>query len=388
MSRAIRIAFVGSRGIPVSYGGFESHIEEVSRRFTDMGLQVYVTCESRRFQQDVYDKVVRVHSPAIQGKTLTIPTLNDFLASFHLLVRCPGIDLVQYPFDAVPAVAILRLFGKKIIASTGGIEWKRPIIRRRYLSPAWKIVSVLGSWYLKWLEWAAVKLSNVVIADSRAIKIYLEERYKAKNVTYISYGARELCDSGIGTEREQEILDRFGLSPEGYYLTVARIVAENNIHVEIRGFGGTKSSRKLVVVGNFNERDRYTNHLIELKKDNHRIVFLDPIYDKEELGIVRKNCFAYIHAYEVGGTNPTLLEQMLFAKPILAADVPFHREVLQAGGIYFGSPDELAECITKLEGGEYDVEMMGRCQIKRIDEEYNWELVSHQYAELFRKLAG
>ncbi|WP_370519914.1 glycosyltransferase, partial [Thermococcus sp. GR7] len=100
------------------------------------------------------------------------------------------------------------------------------------------------------------------------------------------------------------MLNKFGLKPEDYYLTVARIVAENNIHLEIEGFKKANSTKKLVIVGNFNKKDPYTKYLFELKGNAENVILLNPIYDKEVLGVLRKNCFAYIHAYEVGGTNP------------------------------------------------------------------------------------
>jgi glycosyltransferase involved in cell wall biosynthesis len=226
----------------------------------------------------------------------------------------------------------------------------------------------------------------VVIADSQAIEDYLEKTYQAKNVVFISYGARELLNSNISPEKENEVLSRFGLSCGEYYLTVARIVAENNIDKEIIGFQKSRSGKKLAIVGNFNEKDGYMKHLLRVRNNDATTIFLDPIYDKETLGILRKDCFAYIHAYELGGTNPTLLEQMLFRKPILAYDVPFHREILQDGGIYFKNDDELAECIKKLEAGEFDVQKMGEWQSKRINEEYNWNNVAEKYATLFRQL--
>ena len=236
---------------------------------------------------------------------------------------------------AALATIIPKLLRKKVIVNTDGIEWKRPLIRRPYLSPSGKLLALLASPYLKLTERLAVKLSDAVIADSREIKTYLEERYKAKNVVLIPYGARELINSDIPAQMEDEILGGLGLSPGEYYLTVGRIVPENNIHKEVKAFRISLSNKKLAIVGNFNEKDKYVGYLIKLKDNDPRIKFLNPIYDKEVLGIIRKNCYGYIHAYEVGGTNPSLLEQMLFGKPILAHDVPFHREVLQGGGIYF-----------------------------------------------------
>jgi len=167
---------------------------------------------------------------------------------------------------------------------------------------------------------------------------------------------------------------------------VGRIVVENNIHREIQGFKRSRSDKKIVIVGNFNEKDRYTSYLIKLRDNDPRINFLNPIYDKEVLGILRKNCYAYIHAYEVGGTNPSLLEQMPFGKPILTYDVPFHREVLQGGGIYFRDEDDLAECMGMLEDGQIDLKEIAKWQIRRIGEEYNWSNVTAKYNSLFREL--
>jgi len=387
MSEALKIAIVGSRGIPAKYGGAETFAEEISQKLTKLGFEVYVTCESRRLRKDEYNGVIRIHTPSIQGKTLTVPTVNDVFSTIHLLLRCPKIKLICYLSpDAALAAVIPRLLRKKVIVNTDGIEWKRLIIRRRYFSPAWKFLSVLVSWYLKLMERLAVRLSHAVIADSREIKAYLEKSYNAKNVVYISYGARELLNSNIPAEREQEVLKSFDLRTEEYYLTVGRIVAENNIHMEVEGFKRARSDKKLVIVGNFNEKDKYTSYLIKLRDNDPRIMFLNPIYDKEVLGILRKNCYAYIHAYEVGGTNPSLLEQMLFGRPIIAYDVPFHREVLQGGGIYFKAEDDLAKCIDMLENGEVDLKEIAEWQARRIEEEYNWDKVAEKYSSLFREL--
>lgn len=387
MAGALKIAIVGSRGIPAKYGGAETFADEISQKLTKLGFEVYVTCESRRFHKDEYNGVVRIHTPSIQGKTLTVPTVNDIFSTIHLLLRCPRIRLIYYAApDAALAAAIPRLLRKKVIVNIDGIEWKRLVIRRPYFSLGWKPLCVLTSWHLRLMERLAVKLSHVVIADSREIKAYLEESYNAKNVVYVSYGARELLNSDIPAERENEVLKGFGLSTGEYYLTVGRIVAENNFHKEIEGFKRARSDKEIVIVGNFNEKDRYTSYLFKLRNNDPRIKFLNPIYDKEVLGILRKNCYAYIHAYEVGGTNPSLLEQMPFGKPILAYDVPFHREVLQGGGIYFKDEDNLAKCMGMLEDSQIDLKEIAEWQIRRIGEEYNWGNVAAKYNLLFREL--
>lgn len=387
MGKVVKVAFVGSRGIPTEYGGAESFVEEVSRRLAKIGFEVYVTCGSNRFYKDDYNGIVRIHAPYIQGKVITIPSMNAVLPTLYLLLRCPNIELLYYTGAGSSLGALIpRMLGKRIIVNTDGIEWKRPIIRREYFSAVWKLISVIGCWYIKLTEWLGVKLSHVVIADSRAIKAYLEQRYNAKNVAYIPYGARQLLNSDVTLEREQTVLGELGLSAGEYYLTVGRIVAENGMHRQIEGFKRSKSNKVLFMVGNFDVRDRYVRYLTRLVDGDSRVMFCDPIYDKEALGVLRKNCYAYIHAYEVGGTNPSLLEQMLFKKPIIAYDVAFHREVLQDGGIYFEGEDDLAKRIEMLENGEFDVRQIEQWHARRIEHEYNWDVVAQKYDKLFREL--
>lgn len=387
MASGIEVALVGSRGIPAKFGGAEVFVEEISRKLIQTGFKVYVTCESGRFGEDEYDGIVRLHVPFTHGKTLTIPTISDVLSTFCLLLKYPEIGLIYYvgPDGALAAV-VPRLLGKKVIVNTDGIEWKRLLIRRHYFSSGWKLLSVLISWYLKLMERLAVKVAHAVIADSRGIESYLEESYRATNVVYISYGARELVNSDIPAQREDEVLKSFDLCRAEYYLTVGRIVGENNLHRELRGFKKANSGKKIVIVGNFNQKDKYTRYLFRLRDNDRRILFLNPIYDKEVLGILRKNCYAYIHAYEVGGTNPSLLEQMRFGRPIIAYDVPFHREVLQGGGVYFQTEDDLAQCIQSLEKGNFNLKEMERWQARRIEEEYNWDAIAEKYSLLFRQL--
>ncbi len=381
------IAFVGSRGIPGGYGGAETFVEEIAPRLLQQGFKVTVTCESTKFHKDDYHSIIRLHVPAIQGKTLTIPTINDVLATIYLLCKHPKVHLVYYVApDGALAALIPRLLGKKVVINTDGIEWKRPVFRRPYFSLFWKFTSHLTSWYLRFSEWLAITIAHTIIADSRAIKDYLEKTYSTAKSVYIPYGARKLLDDATSFSQEEKVLTTFGLSPQGYYLTVGRIVAENNIHLEIAGFKKSASRHKLVIIGNFNPKDGYNRYLFELIGNDSRILFLDPTYDKHVLGILRKNCFAYIHAYALGGTNPSLLEQMVFCRPVLAYDVPFHREVLQDGGIYFNNEDELAERIAALENGRYDMYQLAAAQSRRLSEDYNWEPVSKKYRTLFLEL--
>jgi len=385
----LQTALVGSRGIPAKYGGNETFVEEISKRLVKKGFDVYVSCESSRFFEDEYNGIKRIHSRSIQGKNLTIPFINDVISTLHLLLKRKNIDVVYYVApDGVIASIIAKMFKKKVVLNPDGIEWKRMQKRSKFAPFHLKILYNVVFALLYLTEYLSAKLPDVVVADSLGIKEHLEKRYKAKNVVYIPYGARKLLDFGTSKRKELEILNSYGLSTRGYYLTVARIVAENNIHLEIEGFKRANTNKRLVIVGNFNEKDVYTKHLFKLRGNDNNIIFLKPIYDREVLGVLRKNCFAYIHAYEVGGTNPSLLEQMLFKRPILAYDVPFNKEVLEEGGVYFKDAEDLSNKMEMLERGELDLRLIRKIQIKRVVRQYNWERVAKEYERVFRSLLG
>lgn len=388
-SNKLAIALIGSRGIPATYGGSEVVTEELAMGLRDKGFSVYVVCEDNKFFVDEYKGVKRIHIRSIQSKNITIPTINDVIATFYLLSHYPEVKIYCFTnFDIAPMVFLLKLFKKKVLLNTDGIEWKRPLKRKKYLSPFWKLISYLGSSYLRWTEWLAVRDADVVLADSKEIKKYLEKSYKAKKVEYVTYGARKLLSNNLSLDKEMEILDKYGLKSFNYYLIVGRLVAENNIDLVIKGYLKSNSPKYLVIVGNLNAQDNYCKYLLTLRKDNQKIIFLNPIYDKELLGVLRKNCFSYIHSYEVGGTNPSLLEQLWFERPIIANDVSFHREVLEEGGIYFKDCEELGEIIRNLDESEkinYDFSMIYK---KRVEEEYNWDIVVQKYKillDLFEK---
>ena len=384
------VVFVGSRGIPATYGGNETFVEEVSKRLLKKGFKVFVTCESNRFYTDNYNGIVRIHTPSVESKIATIPIINDLISTITIYLiykMVSDVDIFVYvtPDGAIPSI-LPKILGKYVLINTDGIEWKRPLKRKKFWPFYLKILCPLMV-FEEWLsERLSTKVSDIVIADSLAIKDHLIRTHRARRVTFIPYGARKLISAKITKEEENRILEEYGLKSGDYYLTVARIVAENNIHMEVEGFKKAKTNKKLVIVGNFNEKDPYTKYLFKLKGNNEKIIFLNPIYDKEVLGVLRKNCFAYIHAYEVGGTNPSLLEQMLFRRPILAYDVPFNKEVLQEGGIYFKDAEDLSNKIEMLERGEFDLRLIKKTQIKRIRRQYNWEKVAREYERVFKSL--
>jgi len=388
LNSKVRIVLVGSRGIPAKYGGNEVFVEELSKELVKNGIKVYVTCESGKFYEDTYKGIRRIYIPSIEGKVITIPIINDMTATIYLLIKYRNkFDVIYYvaPDGSLPAI-IAKLFGKKVLINPDGIEWKRPLIRLKYWPIYLKILSLPLATLLWVLEMLSIKVADFIIADSYEIKRYLEKRYKAGNIIFIPYGVRILLDNNLPKDRERNILKNLGLSSQSYYLTVARIVPENNIHMEIEGFKKSNSNKMLVIVGNFSTKDSYTRLLLKMKGNSNQIRFMNPIYDKEILGVLRKNCFAYIHAYSVGGTNPSLLEAMSMKNIIVAHDNEFNREVCGETAIYFKGEIDLANKIKLIENNPEKCVELKENAYRRVKENYSWNEVVKRYEMLFNTI--
>ena len=380
MRRRLKIALVGSRGIPPRYGGAETFVYELSKRLKD-SFDVYVSCENDRFDIDVFEGINRIHIWARHTPTMTIPVIYDIIATLYLLKKVRDVDVIYYVApDGAFASILAKLSRKRVIVNTDGIEWKRLLIRMRFVPWYQKPIYLITSIAMFISEFLACKIPDVTIADSLTIKKYLENKWRPRRVEYIAYGIRELPKTD--ENRKIEILKRLGLERNRYYLTIGRIVAENNIHLEIEAFKKTKTDNKLVIVGPINPRDPYVKHLfrLRLRGGDKRIIFTGGIYDPETIYTLRSECKAYIHPYTVGGTNPSLLEQLQFNKPIIAYDVPFHREILRDKAIYFKTKDELIDIIHSL---EKSATLIVNYKVLRL---FTWNYIFKKYGELFFSL--
>jgi glycosyltransferase involved in cell wall biosynthesis len=373
----IKIAIIGSRGIPARYGGAETFVYELSKRLKE-DFDIYVTCEDDGFYMDEYEGIKRIHIWAKHTPTMTLPAIYDIIATLYLLKKVPDVNLLFYVAPDGAYAAILAKFArKKTIVNTDGIEWQRLFVRMKYAPMFNKPMYQLAMLALFFAEFLACKIPDVTIADAIAIKYYIERRWKPKKVIYVAYGVRQL--PRVDEEKQKMILHKLGLERHGYYLTVGRIVAENNIHMEIQAFTQAKTRKKLVIVGPINPKDPYVKYLYKLKKDDPRIIFTGPIYNTVILSTLRANCKAYIHAYTVGGTNPSLLEQLQYNRPILAYDVPFHREILREKGIFFKTTEELKQKIEEIDNKEVTIQW-------NLPKIFTWQHVASTYKQLFKQL--
>lgn len=320
-SNPIRLAILGTRGIPARYGGFETFADILATQLVKQGIEVTVYCEcSDEAQSACYHGVHLVYLPAREcGPFTTI--LFDLHCLWHAR---KGYDIVyMLGYGAAQFCFLPRLSGSRVWINVDGIEWARAKWGR------------LAKTYFKLMEFFSMWTPNRVIADAEGIKAHLEARHRRiPPCTVIPYGAPVVDCPPIPA-----LLHEWGIEPDAYYLVVARLEPENHVREIIEGYNRSTTSCPLIVVGNHNSGTAYANELISLA--DSRVRFIGGIYDKEKLQALRYHSRAYFHGHSVGGTNPSLLEALGCGNLIIAHDNIFNREVTGNAGFYFKRPDDI-----------------------------------------------
>jgi glycosyltransferase involved in cell wall biosynthesis len=261
-----------------------------------------------------------------------------------------------------------RIFGKKMIINTDGLEWKRP---------KWK---GLGSAYFYFGAWCATKFYHQLVSDASAMQEVYLKQFKAISEV-IAYGAPPFI------ELAPTSLQKFNLSPHSYYLIVGRMIPDNNAHVLINEFLASNSTKKLVVVGDVPYKDEYAHKL--KAKASERLIFTGYVNQQEELLSLYQHCFMYLHGHEFGGTNPTMLKAMSNNCAILALDTIFNREMLGNGqfGLFFKKKQgDLAQKIKSLELNTVEINRLRKIVANGIGEKYDWDKVTDKYLSLFNEV--
>ena len=362
----MRIAMIGTRGVPARYGGFETCVEEVGARLAAAGHHVTVYCRAAEGEQvpDHYRGMRLVLLPALRRRSLE--TLSHTAVSVaHTVVReRPDVALV---FNAANAPLLPALRARRIPLAThvDGLEWKRA---------KW---GPTGKRYYRLAEALSVRWSDGLIADAAGIADYYAEEFGAPT-ELITYGAPTVT-------ADPAALAELGLTARGYHLVVARFEPENHVLEIVRGHVASNASKPLVVVGGSPYAADYTS-AVEAAAADGRVRLLGGVWDQDVLDQLYANAFVYWHGHSVGGTNPSLLRAIGSGTATNAFDVSFNREVLGESGRFWSTPDDVRHL---LEQGEADPDTVGRRALAARDEasRYDWDDVAEAYGKLCARLA-
>ncbi|MEY3679331.1 MAG: hypothetical protein RI924_1472 [Bacteroidota bacterium] len=363
----IKLAIIGTRGYPYVYGGYETFVREFAERLAKRGVEVHVYCQKGLFKERP-SSLNGIHLHYIP--TVNIQGLNQVLHSLFCLVHVcfsKANVVLMLNLAAGPYGWLGRVFGKKMMMNTDGLEWKRPKWRG------------LGSAYFYLGAWCATKFYHYLVSDAEAMRrVYLEKFNTESEV--IAYGSPEF------KEQDSTKLSAFNLQAQSYYLIVGRMIPDNNAHLLIDEFLQSNSSKKLVVVGDVPYRDKYASGL--KAKSSDRLMFTGYVRDQDALLCLYQHCFVYLHGHEFGGTNPTMLKAMSNNCAILALDTVFNREMLEEGryGLFFTKkPGDLANALARIEMHPAELDSFRKTVANGLTEKYKWERVVDKYQELFQK---
>jgi glycosyltransferase involved in cell wall biosynthesis len=363
----LRVAILGSRGIPASYGGFETFAEQLAVRLAARGHDITVYAEGG--DEPVADT-------DYQGVRVRFRRRPRWGAASVLAYDCAclwdarrGYDLVyMLGYGAAWACWWPRVFGVPVWINVDGLEWARS---------KW---SRLARAYLRCMEWVAGKAATRLIADAQAIADRFRATYpRSAPSSFIAYGA-ELVQPG---DVDVAALDAFGLESHRYLLIVARPEPENHILEIIQGHIHHGGAWPLVVVGDVSGGTAYQQQLKRHASD--RVRFVGAIYDAAQLASLRVHCACYLHGHSVGGTNPSLLEALACGNWVLAHDNEFNREVARDAADYFSTPEQLAGKLEQLYR-EVDAMRLQRSHRARaiVEEHYTWDGIADTYEALMR----
>ena len=354
----MKIAIIGTRGIPNNYSGFEQFAENFAVFLAEEGYDITVyNSHNHNYQKQNFKGVKIIHC---FDPEFLVGTFVQFIYDLNCILnsRRQRFDVIlQLGYTSNSIWYFLLPKAAKIVTNMDGLEWKRT-----------KYTTLVQN-FLKYAEKLAAKSSDVLIADSLGIQTYLKKKYKLES-TYIPYGA------SIPKQFQKSVLEEFNVLPFSYNMLIARMESENNIEVILDGHCASNQNRKFLVIGN-HQGTKFGKYIYQKFKNTTSIHFLGGIFDLIKLNALRKYSNLYFHGHSVGGTNPSLLEAMASEALIVAHDNPFNKGVLGEDAHYFTDASDVTHFIDKLEKNAFSNVIDNNTD--KIRYKFSWKSVNANY---------
>ena len=359
----MKIAILGTRGIPNHYSGFEQFAEFFSVFLAEKGHDVYVyNSHNHLYQEKKFKGVNIIHQHDPEYK---LGTFGQFIYDYNCIM-----DSRKRDFDIILQLGYTSnsiwffLLPKKpiIITNMDGLEWKRS----KY--------SKLVQQFLKLAERLAVISSDYLVSDSLGIKAFLIDKYN-KESTYIAYGAHPFLNP------DETVISNYDLNKNNYNMIMARFEPENNIETILDGIILAGNQTTVLVVGNHNTK--YGNYLKDKFNSYNFIRFIGAEFDINKLNNLRYFSNFYFHGHSVGGTNPSLLEAMASRAFIIAHNNHFNKAILKENGYYFSNPTDVKNILDTIK--KNDNLQLVQNNFDAIENEFNWYKINGEYLQLFEE---
>jgi len=362
----MKIAICGSVGLPARYGGWETLVEQLSTRLSRSCFKVIVYCS--KFSYKEYPKSIEaidLHYIPLRANGVQ-SILYDLASILHaMFVRRAQVILILGVSVGIfaPFINSVNIFGSKFVINVDGIEWKRRKWGRFTRN------------FLRLSESISVRYFRAVVADNSLISEYIRKEYGIV-CPVITYGSDHTSREAVNPS----ILKKYPFLSSSFFLTICRIVPENNIGLICEA--ALKSELITVILGNW-DSSKYGKSIRDKYSATQNLVLLDQNYNLKELNILRSHCRAYIHGHECGGTNPSLVEAMAFGCPLFCFDVGFNRCTTENQARYFDDVKSLIELMKNVHDFDGDISgLLMTCKNK-----YRWDHIVELYYELFLDLS-
>ena len=363
----MHVLILGTRGVPSKHSGFETFAQDFAFFLRAHDHEVTVYCqveEDEPAREDIWNGIRRILIPAGSGSVGTM--VFDWKCIRHAM-REKGVALTLGYNTGVFNV-LYRFSDMRNIMNMDGIEW----IREK-----WSRSAKLWFWFN---EWAGARVANHLVADNPEIGGHLSRHTAQKKISVIPYGADVVNSAPVNP------VQKYSLSPKGYYLLIARPEPENSILEIVRAYSLRERGVPLVILGNYKrEGTRYQNSVLDAA--GPEIQFLGAIFDRDVVKSLRFHARAYFHGHRVGGTNPSLVEALAAGNAVIAHDNRFTHWVAGDGARYFRSLDDIDIIVDSLNTNPAQLLGMEAASRKRHREAFTQEKVLTAYENLLLRFA-
>ena len=372
----MKIAVIGAKGIPVKQGGIERYCQEFYPRVVKSGHKVDLFARPSYTKQPWFSSYQYNGVTVVSLPSLPIRGLDAFISSaFGTIYAAWGnYDVVH--FHALgPALFswIPKLFSSaKVIVTCQGLDWQRA---------KW---GKFSSWLIRSGERSAVKYADEIIVVSKALKAYFQQTYSI-DTSYIPNGPGSYAESDSNFTYGKSL----GLEVGRYILYLGRLVPEKRPELLIKAFKQLQPDGwKLVLAGGISDTVQYTAKLLEMSKSSDRIIFTNEIKGSKLAEIVRGTGL-FVLPSDLEGLPLVMLEAMKEGIPVLASDIPPHKQLIGNNrGLLFeaGKLDSLVERLEQALAQPLELKLMAQKAQKYIKTYYSWDQIVYDNLHLYTQV--
>lgn len=376
----MRIAVIGSKGLPPHQGGIEHHCAEIYPRMVGAGhsVDLYARSSYNSSAPVRHYKGVRVVTvPSVPAKGIDAFACSGMAAAMTLR---QSYDIVHFHALGPALFSVLpSLFSSaQVITTCHGLDWQRS---------KW---GAFSSRVIRLGEQSAVKFSDRLVVVSEALQAYFWKQYGLET-PYIENAPVAYADSDTRFTYGHQL----GLTQRRYLLFLGRLVPEKRADLLLKAFHAIALAKqypdwKLVLVGDRSDTGTFTAELLRLADNHPNIIFTGELQGQRLAEIVR-GAGLFVLPSDLEGLPLALLEAMAEKVPAVISDIPVHRQMMgRDRGLTFRAGDQQdlqIKLAWAMRHPSKMVQMAAKAQ-RYVQDHHNWDNIAHKYMALYESLLG